>query len=215
MLELGVKVLAAYLLGSLMGGLLVGYCYGGVDIRKSGSGNLGGTNALRTQGKVFALWVVLIDVGKAILPVLILPGLAIPGIGIDEEIDRSLLTYGVALGAVVGHVYPVWFDFRGGKGAATAVGAIGVIHPVVVVPVLLLWVVVLGVSGFVGLATMCAAIGAALLIGFTELPEGMGLFLFASVLAAFIVFTHRENIKRMMAGTENRMSRGLLNRGNR
>src|SRR5262245_19477670 len=72
-LELGLKALLSYLLGSLMGGLIVGRLRGGVDIRTQGSGNAGGTNALRTQGKLFALWVVLIDVGKGVLAVTVVP----------------------------------------------------------------------------------------------------------------------------------------------
>ena len=112
----------SYLLGSLLGSLVVGWLRGGVDIRKLGSGNAGGTNALRTQGKWFALGVMVIDVGKGILATAVIPGLVIPGVGLDPDIDRSLVLYGVAFAAIVGHVFPVWFEFRGGKGGATAAG---------------------------------------------------------------------------------------------
>ena len=90
MLELGVKTLLSYLLGSLLGSLLVGRLRG-VDIREQGSGNAGGTNALRTQGWGFALGVIVIDVGKALLAVGVLPGLALPLIGIDPAVDRDWL----------------------------------------------------------------------------------------------------------------------------
>src|SRR5690606_15794244 len=122
MIELGLKFTLAYLLGSVLGSLVVGYLKGGVDIRKVGSGNAGGTNALRTQGKWFALWVMVIDVGKGILAAAVLPGLELPGVGVDPDVSRDLVLYAVALGAIVGHVFPVWFDFRGGKGGATAAG---------------------------------------------------------------------------------------------
>ncbi|HVN41875.1 MAG TPA: glycerol-3-phosphate acyltransferase, partial [Steroidobacteraceae bacterium] len=88
MLELGIKSLVAYLLGSLLGSLLMGRLRG-VDIRQQGSGNAGGTNALRTQGWRFALGVVVIDVGKAVLAVGWLPGLDLPGIGMDPGLDRG------------------------------------------------------------------------------------------------------------------------------
>jgi len=212
MLELGVKTTLAYLAGSLMGGLVLGYLRG-VDIRTLGSGNAGGTNALRTQGKWFALGVIVIDVLKAVVPVLVLPRLVLPFVGIDDAVDRELLTYVVALAAVVGHVYPVFFDFRGGKGAATAVGALCVIKPVLVLPMLIVWLLVIAVTGFVGLATMVAAFGAVVFVGLTGLPAEHGLFLFCCAVAALIVYTHRANIQRMLAGEENRQGFGLRRRG--
>src|SRR5690606_18163608 len=122
MLELGIKLLLAYLLGSAIGSLIVGRLRGGVDIRELGSGNAGGTNALRTQGKAFAAWVMLIDIGKGWLAAAVLPGLALPGIGIDAQVARQWLAVGCAAAAVLGHVYPLWFGMRGGKGAATLLG---------------------------------------------------------------------------------------------
>ena len=88
MLELGFKSLLAYLLGSLIGSLIVGQLRGGVDIRTFGSGNAGGTNALRTQGIGFAVWVMLIDIGKGWVATALLPALALPGIGIDSTVAR-------------------------------------------------------------------------------------------------------------------------------
>src|SRR6185503_18842047 len=120
MIELGLKVTLAYLVGSVLGSLLVGFFYGGVDIRKTGSGNAGGTNALRTQGKVFALWVMIIDIGKGILTTIVIPPLVIPNVEIDSSVDRSLVLYTIALAAIVDHVFPMWFGFRGRKDAATA-----------------------------------------------------------------------------------------------
>lgn len=213
MLELGLKAVIAYLAGSVMGGLVVGSLRGGVDIRTEGSGNAGGTNALRTHGKLFAFWVIVIDVLKAVVPVVVLPNLVIPFVGIDPAIDRELLTYVVGLAAIVGHVYPVFFDFRGGKGAATAVGVLCVVKPMLVLPMILLWVAVIVVSGFVGLATVVAAIGAVIFIGVTGLPQEHGLFLFCCAVAALIVYTHRSNIRRMWAGEEHRQTAGLIRRG--
>ena len=114
MLELGLKTLLAYLLGAVLGSLVMGR-FRGVDIRRQGSGNAGGTNALRSQGWQFALGVVVIDVGKALLAVGLLPGLDLPWVGIDPTLDREWLVVACAAAAVVGHVYPVWYEFRGCK----------------------------------------------------------------------------------------------------
>jgi acyl phosphate:glycerol-3-phosphate acyltransferase len=207
MLELGIKFTLAYGLGGFLGSLVVGYLRGGVDIRNVGSGNAGGTNALRTQGMWFAFWVMLIDVGKGIAAVALIPGLVIPGVGIDAEIDRELILYAVAYAAILGHVFPLWFGFRGGKGGATAAGLICYLAPTVAVPVLLMWLAVIFFTGFVGAATVAAALGAAGYVGAIELPDRHGLFVFATLVALLIVYTHRGNLRRMLDGTESRFGR--------
>ena len=111
-------ILAAYLLGSLSGSLLLGKLRG-VDIRTQGSGNAGGTNAFRTQGAKFALGVVVVDIGKGALAAWL--GLRF------AQADTAWLAYVVAFAAVIGHVWPVWHGFRGGKGAATLIGAVAVL----------------------------------------------------------------------------------------
>ncbi len=206
MLELGLKFTAAYLLGSVLGSLVVGQLRGGVDIRNLGSGNAGGTNALRTQGKAFAFWVMVIDVGKGVLPVMIFPTLSIPGVGMDPSISREIIAYSVGFAAVLGHVYPLWYDFKGGKGGATAAGVLCVVAPSLALPVIFCWFAVILIFGYVGLATMSAAVGAAIYLGVTGLPDASRLFTLAVLLAALIVFTHRANISRMFNGTEDRVS---------
>jgi glycerol-3-phosphate acyltransferase PlsY len=206
MIELGVKFTLAYLLGSVLGSLLVGLFYGGVDIRTLGSGNAGGTNALRTQGKVFALWVMIVDIGKGILAAVLIPPLVLPGIGIDPTVDRSLVLYSVAFAAILGHVFPVWFGFRGGKGGATAAGLLCFLAPSAAIPVLGAWLLVVFTTGFVGLATMSAALVAVLFLGLTGLPERSGVFLFACATAALLIYAHRGNIRRMLDGTESRFA---------
>lgn len=206
MIELGLKVTLAYLLGSVLGSMLVGFFRGGVDIRKLGSGNAGGTNALRTQGKAFALWVMVIDIGKGILATAAIPPLVLPGVGLDESVARSLVLYGVAFAAIVGHVFPVWFGFRGGKGAATAGGLICYLAPLAGVFMLGTWALTAFATGFVGLATIVAALVAVVVIGVTGLPEQSGLFLFACATAALVIYAHRGNIRRMLDGTESRFA---------
>jgi len=207
MIELGLKFTLAYLLGSVLGSLVVGYLKGGVDIRKVGSGNPGGTNALRTQGKWFALWVMVIDVGKGIVAAAWLPGLDIPGVGFDPSVPRDLLPYAVGFGAVLGHVFPVWFDFKGGKGGATAAGLLIWFDPMLAVPVIASWVGVIVLTGFVGLATMTASVLAVVFIALVRWPEEQGFLVFAACIAALIVYTHRSNIRRMLDRTEPRFGR--------
>jgi acyl phosphate:glycerol-3-phosphate acyltransferase len=204
-LELGIKALVAYLLGSVIGSLLLGQLRG-VDIRTQGSGNAGGTNALRTQGWVFALGVIVVDVGKALLAVGWLPGLDLPGIGIDPGVDRDWLAAACAAAVVFGHVYPVWYEFRGGKGAATLIGAVAVLAPVALVPVLLVWLATVMLTGFVGLGTMLGTATLPIYFAYTA-PRSLPLVVFGLLMAAFIVFTHRSNVQRMRAGVENRARR--------
>jgi glycerol-3-phosphate acyltransferase PlsY len=204
-LELGLKTLLAYFLGSLIGGLLVGRLRR-VDIRTLGSGNAGSTNALRTQGALFALAVVVVDIGKALLAVGLLPRWSLPGVGIDPTVDRLWLAVACALAVVIGHVYPVWYEFRGGKGAATLIGAVAMLSPLALVPVLAVWLIVVTLTGYVGLSTM---------LGVATLPlyyfaHGRGetaLLAFGCAMAVFVVFTHRSNIERMWQGNENRARR--------
>ena len=210
MLELGIKVLLAYLAGALNGALIVGKLAGGIDIRKHGSGNAGGTNALRTQGKWFAFRVMVIDVGKGYLPPVLLPALVLPGMPLDPEVSRTWLSLACAGAAVVGHCYPVWFGFKGGKGAATAVGAVLGIAPALALPAFVVWCAVLMTTGFVGLATMTAAAILPLWIAVTGLQEHRELFWFLSALALFIIYTHRANIRRLLDGNENRLEKAML-----
>jgi glycerol-3-phosphate acyltransferase PlsY len=210
MLELGVKFLLSYFLGSVMGAMVMGRIRGGVDIRTMGSGNAGGTNALRTQGAGFALGVVIIDVGKGIVGAGVIPLLDIPFVGIDPEISRTWLALCCAAAAVFGHVWPFYHNFRGGKGAATYVGTFVALNPAVIPPMLLVWAFVVVLSGYVGLATMTAAVSVPVWLAATRLPGDQGLFIYSAVMAMFIIFWHRANIQRMRDGVENRNEKMML-----
>jgi glycerol-3-phosphate acyltransferase PlsY len=205
MLELGVKLLIAYLLGTLLGSLILGRLRG-VDIRSMGSGNAGATNALRTQGKLFGFLVLVIDIAKGLLAVWWLPTAVLPGVGIDPDLSRQWLTAGCGFAVIVGHVYPVWFGFHGGKGAATVVGVVAAMQPRLLVPLLVSWFVVLVLSGYVSLATMLSGVALVAAVYVLE-PDNVPLLTFCVAVAAFIVFTHRSNIARMRAGRENRVRR--------
>lgn len=210
MLELGVKFLLSYFLGSVMGAMVMGRIRGGVDIRTMGSGNAGGTNALRTQGAGFALGVVIIDVGKGIVGAGVIPLLDIPFVGIDPEVSRTWLALCCGAAAVFGHVWPFYHNFRGGKGAATYVGTFVALNPAVIPPMLLVWAFVVVLSGYVGLATMTAAVSVPVWLAVTRLPGDQALFIYSAVMAMFIIFWHRANIQRMRDGVENRNEKMML-----
>ena len=195
-----VKIVLAYLLGSISGSLLLGRLKK-VDIRGQGSGNAGGTNAFRTQGLVFALGVVS-DVGKGFMAAWLIPALdfsasaAVP--------DAKLLVMACGFAAVLGHCFPLWHGFRGGKGAATAVGALIVIQPWLLVPMIMVWLITLIMTGYVGLSTVLA--------GFSLVPAAWAmndhqLMVFSAILAFFLLFTHRKNMRKLRDGTEYRFER--------
>ena len=205
MLELGVKSLLAYGFGTLLGSLILGRLWG-VDIRRLGSGNAGATNALRTQGKTFAVLVLLIDIGKGAAAVSWVPGGVLPGVGLDADVSRQWLTLACGFAVILGHVYPVWFDFRGGKGVATIVGVIGALQPPLLFPLLLSWLIVVVLTGYVGLASMLAGASLVAFVSWRE-PHDAPLLVLSAGIAAFVMYTHRGNIRRMMAGTESRAGR--------
>jgi len=200
----------AYLLGSLSGSLLIGRLRG-VDIRRQGSGNAGGTNAFRTQGWRFALAVVVIDVGKGVIATWLgLRAAAAAPAPFDTAYAQGELC---AFAAVVGHCWPLFFGFRGGKGAATAVGAISVLTPMLVAPVFAVWVLVLIATGFVGLATIVAPVVFVVLTATTSVTpanDASALIAFAVAIALLIVFTHRGNIVRLVRGEEYRFEKARL-----
>lgn len=207
MIELILKAALSYLLGSVIGGLVVGRFKGGVDIRKSGSGNAGGTNALRTQGAGFAFWVMLIDIGKGWCATAVVARVALPEAMHAEPQLHAWCVAVCGVAVLLGHVYPIWYGFRGGKGVATLLGAVGGIAPWLLVPVLLSWLLAAVLFGYVGLASMLAACAAAVAIGVSTLTPRVPLLTFGVVTALLIVFTHRGNIARMRCGTEPRAQR--------
>lgn len=208
MLALGLRCLLAYLLGSILGSLIVGRFQGGVDIRTQGSGNAGGTNALRTQGKAFAAAVMLIDVGKGVLAAGLVPGLPLPVPG-GEALPLGWTTALCGALAVVGHVWPVFFGLRGGKGAATYLGVIAVLAPLALLPGLAAFALTLMLTGYVGLSTVLAVSAAALFLLVRCGPLSPQ-FAFGLAMALFILYTHRSNMQRLRAGTENRFKRAML-----
>jgi glycerol-3-phosphate acyltransferase PlsY len=199
------KILLSYLLGSVSGSMLIG-ALRKVDIRTMGSGNAGGTNAFRTQGLVFALGVILIDVGKAVIATaLIAPASWLADSG-SVGLESSMMLCGFAV--LLGHCYPVFHGFKGGKGAATAVGALMVINSMLLIPMLISWLLILGLTGYVGLATVVA--GYSLIPGAIYMGASEGLITFTVCIAVFMTFTHRANLQRLLNGNENRFDKARV-----
>jgi glycerol-3-phosphate acyltransferase PlsY len=215
MMEFLLKVGASYLLGSLIGSLIVGALRGGVDIRALGSGNAGGTNALRTQGKRFAFWVMLIDVGKGFIATRLLAPVAIPGIPPAGPPLSEWISAACGFAVMVGHVLPLWYGFRGGKGVATLIGAVLGLEPWLLLPVLAVWIVMLMLFGFVGLASISAAISLPVAIAMSDPEPRLPLLAFGVACALLVVITHRGNVARMIARTETRARRAWLFGGRR
>lgn len=195
----------AYVLGSLSGSLMLGRLRG-VDIRTLGSGNAGSTNALRTQGLAFALGVMSIDVGKAVLATILARQLATQ-FGL-EPIDAAMAA---AISVLVGHVWPVFHGFRGGKGAATAVGALLVLWPPAALIGLLTWLPVLVIGGWVSLATLCAGVVVLLASFLWSSPDAQPqISLYAGFVVVAMLWTHRSNLARLRAGNEHRFERARV-----
>ena len=185
-----VLVGVAYLLGSIPFGVLVARAQGGVDIRRVGSGNIGATNVLRAVGKGAAALTLLADVGKGALPVALgrWLGVATPFLAV------------IALAAVGGHLYPVFARFRGGKGVATSLGVVLVSMPAVGGLLLLIWLAVATLSRYSSLASLTAS--AALPILTWVLDGRPAMLALSGALLVLVVFRHRENIARLLDGTE-------------
>ncbi len=206
MIELLLKVVASYLLGSVLGSLFLARLTGRGDIREVGSGNPGSTNALRTQGKLFALGVLIIDVGKGWIAARIVPGLWLP-FRPPVSVIHNWLPAACGAAVMLGHVYPLWYGLRGGKAVATFVGTVLGLVPRLVIPVLLTWIGVVLLTGFVSLASICAAVMLPLSLTWSGLAWYRPLLTLAIFAAALIVFTHRANIVRICTGREPRARR--------
>lgn len=191
-------LLVAYLIGSVSGSMLLGMMRG-VDIRTMGSGNAGGTNALRTQGWQFALGVVIVDIAKGWIAV----WLAISVFA--QTMEPQWVAAAAALAAILGHMFPVYHRFRGGKGAATYIGALIALSPVLIAPIFMVWLVTLLVSGYVGLSTILAALSGPVFASLLGVPKSVLSFSAAS--AVMIVLAHWSNIQRLRSGTENRFEK--------
>jgi len=194
--------IAAYLVGSLAFAVIVSRAMGLSDPRTFGSKNPGATNVLRSGSKAAAITTLLLDACKGLLPVL-----AVRAWGRPYGLDEGTVAL-VALGAFLGHLYPVFFRFQGGKGVATFIGAVFGIHWVLGIATGLTWLIIAFFFRYSSLASLVAAVFAPVyyLLGdhlqwYAEAPVAAALF----IMAALLAWRHRENIRRLLAGTESRL----------
>ena len=197
--------LIGYLAGSLTPSIWIGKLFYKKDIRQHGSGNAGATNVFRTLGWRPALAVMIIDITKGFLPTFYAASLWWG----QTQIDVVYLQLLAGVSAVLGHCYTIFGGFRGGKGVATAGGMMIALFPIVLPLCLLVFAVVVWLTRYVSLASMCTAISLpiALLISHYGLgkPVSPPLMILGWLVAGFIIFTHRSNLKRLLAGTETRI----------
>jgi len=189
-----IAIVAAYLLGSIPFAQLFSQRYG-IDLRETGSGNVGATNVLRTVGVRVAIGVVVLDAAKGTAAVLIAQRIA----------SGVTLPVAAAVAAVIGHVYPVWLRFRGGKGVATAAGAFGVLTPFGLGFGALVFAIAVSATRFVSLGSILGALTLTVVAFVRERPAIVGIG--AAVATLLIIVGHRGNVARLIAGTEQRVGR--------
>jgi len=199
----------SYLLGSIPFGYLLVKFFRGEDIRLSGSGNIGATNVARSGARGLGAMTLLLDVLKGALAVGFAWVLARSGYNVCGDHGAypcapALRLMAIAgLFAILAHLFPVWLKFKGGKGVATALGVFAILFPKAVLISLAIFVIVLAASRFVSLGSILAAIAFPIAAEFLYRPEWPSLLL-VSLVAALVVAKHHQNIRRLLAGNENR-----------
>ncbi|MDD2596431.1 MAG: glycerol-3-phosphate 1-O-acyltransferase PlsY [Candidatus Cloacimonetes bacterium] len=192
--------LFAYLLGSIPVGWIVARLFFKTDIRSKGSGNIGATNALRQFGTAVGLIVLLLDMSKGIIAVLLAK--SIYGSGTMMVVICGLL-------AILGHVFPIWLKFKGGKGVATAAGVFIALTPISLLIALLVFIVVVVITRYVSLGSIVAALSllAVNVISIFRQPnKDYALLILVVLIVAMIIYKHKENITRLIRGNENKIS---------
>lgn len=193
----------AYLIGSIPNGLIIGKWIYGVDIRQSGSKNIGATNAYRVLGAWPAFWVFLTDALKGVAGVLI--GSYISGDPID------LIVGGLA--AIIGHNWPVFLGFKGGRGVATGLGVIAVLSPMVTVIVFLIWVAIVYITRYVSVASVVAAMTVPIFM--RVFGDNYETLIFGILAAFFVIIRHKANLERLFRGEEPKIKAPGSSGGNR
>ena len=192
----------AYLFGSIPTSVWWGKAFHGVDVREHGSHNAGATNTFRVLGPKAGVPVLLIDILKGFLPVRILPNFS----GLEPDTDAWMwLRVGLVIAAVIGHLYPVFAGFKGGKGVATSLGGILAVHPGAAGICIGVFIVVFLFSRYVSLSSLCAAVVFPLAMVFLFHEESTVKIGFGVLLGLIVFYTHRQNIGRLWRGEENRM----------
>ena len=201
-----VMAIIAYLIGSVNFSVIFSKKFAGFDVRKKGSGNAGTTNMLRSVGKGPAALTLICDILKGVVSIL----LAIAVGSIFKNTDRALLVQVAAIAVVIGHTFPIFFGFKGGKGVATSLGVLLMTNWQIGLICLVFALLLIILTRMVSLGSCAAAVLFPVLTLFINqhyiVTDNSSYFIYSVILAVIVLFNHRENIKRIMKGTENRIS---------
>jgi len=197
----------AYAIGSINFSVLISKKMAGFDVREKGSGNAGTTNMLRSVGKKAAVITLLCDILKGVVSI----GIALIAGNIVKNVDKAVLVQIAGILVVFGHTFPIFFEFKGGKGVATSLGVIMMINWKIGLICLVFALVIMAFSRMVSMGSVGAAILFPVLTLFINTnfiveASGMKYFIFSVILAVMVIFNHRANIKRIANGTENKLS---------
>ncbi len=217
----------SYLVGSIPGSLWAGKLLHGIDLRKHGSGNAGATNAFRVLGWKAGTVATVVDLGKGLLAAGVVPFLVgvstIPPLGFSVWETQTVVCLLAGIVAVIGHMFPLWARFRGGKGVNTSAGVLFALTPITTLITIGIFILVLVAFRYVSLASITAAVAFPSAVAIRRYLFGIdaldpSLLIFGALLAAGVIFAHRANIRRLLEGTENRVrsfrpARGMRGRG--
>jgi acyl phosphate:glycerol-3-phosphate acyltransferase len=202
LLFLFLQCLGAYLLGSIPTAVWVGKLFFGIDVREHGSGNAGATNTLRTLGKTAGFSVLFVDFlkGFAAASLVFVNG---SSMSMDEQLNMQML---LGACAVLGHIYPVFAGFKGGKGIATLIGVVTAMSGWLALCCFITFVVIVSTTKYVSLGSMLAAVFSPLFVGLIYGWQQTNFVYFCILIGVLVVYTHRTNISRLRAGTESKFS---------
>lgn len=215
MLTIAIIMVLSYLIGSIPTSLIVSKSVLGIDIREHGSGNAGGTNVFRVMGWKYGVLVILLDTLKGIVAVLLvaqLYGGVIPFENTTPFEDFTLVQILAGLSAVIGHVWTIFANFRGGKGIATALGMLMIIITIDMLVAIGVFLLVVGISRYVSLGSITAALSIPLTLIIREnifhvdIPGYYTILPFVGIVVALVIYTHRKNIRRLIEGSESKIS---------
>jgi acyl phosphate:glycerol-3-phosphate acyltransferase len=197
-------IIVAYLIGSIPTALIISKRFFGIDIRDYGSGNMGATNTFRVLGSKYGTIVMALDILKGVLAVGLFNFLPYY-IGTENELQRTNFMIGLGLSAVVGHIFPIWANFKGGKGVATLFGMILAIQPIVAVSCVGVFLLVLYLTRYVSLSSILASIFLPICVLWIWNEHEVLYRVFALIVALLVIFTHQKNIGRILRGVESRV----------
>jgi glycerol-3-phosphate acyltransferase PlsY len=195
-------ILLAYLIGSIPTALIISKKFFGIDIREFGSGNMGATNAFRILGPKFGIIIMVLDILKGLIAVGLFYFLPYY---LTNELERTNFMIGLGLAAVIGHIFPVFANFKGGKGVATLLGMLIAVQPIVAICCAAVFFLVLFITRYVSLSSILGAIMLPISVLWIWNEHELSYRIFALLVALMIIITHQKNIVRLLNGVESRM----------